>query len=71
MDLHVPDAMVTGYDELIPGLRMPGPDDRHVLAATICGGADVIATLNMRFPDCRAETDEFRAERRRPALVSQ
>lgn len=33
MDKHAVDALVTGYEDLIPGLQLPDPDDRHVLAA--------------------------------------
>src|SRR5437867_10376806 len=51
MDQHATDALVTGYQELIPGLELPDPNDRHVLAAAICARADVIVTLNIRdFP---------------------
>ena len=44
MDQHAVDALVTGYDDLIPGLQLPDPDDRHVLAAAIRSRADVIVT---------------------------
>lgn len=51
MDLHTVDAVVTGYEHLIPGLHLPDPNDRHVLAAAIRCQADVIVTLNLRdFP---------------------
>jgi hypothetical protein len=51
MDKHAADALVTGYEHLIEGLRLPDPNDRHVLAAAIRGRADVIVTSNLRhFP---------------------
>ena len=51
IDLHVVDGLVTGYEHLIPGLLLPDPDDRHVLAAAIRGRADVIVTMNLKdFP---------------------
>ena len=37
MDRHAPDALVAGYEDLIEGLQLPDPDDRHVLAAAIRG----------------------------------
>jgi hypothetical protein len=40
------DAMVTGWEELEPGLLLPDEDDRHVLAAAIRGGAQGIITAN-------------------------
>src|SRR6516225_9259508 len=52
MDKHAEDALVTGYADLIEGLRLPDPDDRHVLAAAMRGRADVIVTANISdFPD--------------------
>lgn len=51
MEAHLDDAMVTGFEPLIPTLVLPDPDDRHIPAAAIHGGASVIVTLNLRhFP---------------------
>jgi predicted nucleic acid-binding protein len=47
MNAHVQDCLVTGYEDLIPALSLPDPDDRHVLAAAIRTGADVIVTANL------------------------
>ena len=33
MDKNAPDALVTGYEDLIPSLSLPDEGDRHVLAA--------------------------------------
>lgn len=53
----VPDAHVTGYAHLIPSLSLPDPDDRHVLAAAITAGADVIVTFNLKdFPAAAMES---------------
>lgn len=47
----VPDCLVTGYEQLIPALKLPDVDDRHVLAAAIVGHADTIVTFNLKdFP---------------------
>lgn len=52
MDMKVRDCLVEHFDELIPSLSLPDPDDRHVLAAAIRGRADVILTYNLKdFPD--------------------
>ena len=52
MAAAVPDSIITGYEALIDGLKLPDPKDRHVLAAAIVGHADVIVTRNLRhFPD--------------------
>lgn len=47
MNAAVPDALVTGYEDLVPSLTLPDPDDRHVLAAAIRAGANVIVTANL------------------------
>ena len=68
MNENAPDALVTGYEHLIPDLDLPDPNDRHILAAAIRGRADVIVTTNVKdFPagvlaefDIDAQTpDEF------------
>jgi hypothetical protein len=53
----VEDCLISGYEELIPTLELPDPDDRHVLAAAIVGQADLIITLNL---------DDFPPERLGP-----
>jgi predicted nucleic acid-binding protein len=52
MDRHTRNALVAGYEALVPALALPDPDDRHVLAAAITGRCDVIVTQNLKdFPD--------------------
>ena len=46
MDQAIPDARVTGHEDLVDGLTLPDPDDRHVLAAAIRCNASVIVTFN-------------------------
>ena len=51
MNDAVRDCIITGYEDLIDSLELPDPDDRHVLAAAIRGGAEVIVTYNLKdFP---------------------
>jgi predicted nucleic acid-binding protein len=52
MNRALRDVLVTGYEGLIEGLNLPDPDDRHVLAAAIRAGAQVIVTMNLDdFPE--------------------
>lgn len=51
MDGHFPEAVVSGYEALIPELDLPDVRDRHVLAAAMHGRASLIVTFNLRdFP---------------------
>jgi predicted nucleic acid-binding protein len=65
MNSHVRDCLVTNYEYLIPYLQLPDPDDRHVLAAGIKGGADVIVTTNLSdFP--KPSLDQYNIEAQHP-----
>lgn len=47
----VDDCLVTGYENLISTISLPDPNDRHVLAAAIKCGAQIIVSENYRdFP---------------------
>jgi predicted nucleic acid-binding protein len=51
MNGAVRDCLITGYEPLMEGLKLPDPDDRHVLAAAVKAGAHVIVTSNLKdFP---------------------
>ncbi len=51
MNRTIRDVRVTGYEPLIDDLSLPDPDDRHVLAAAVKAGAQVIVTFNLKdFP---------------------
>lgn len=78
----VPDWEVTEFQHLLGDLELPDPGDRHVLAAAICGGAQIIVTSNVRdFPSealapygiGAQHPDPFLLERieEAPALVAQ
>lgn len=47
----IPDCIIGHFDHITDKLRLPDPDDRHVLAAAIAGHADAIVTFNLKdFP---------------------
>lgn len=53
MNLAVPDSLIprSKYHALISSLKLPDPGDRHVLAAAIASGAELIITFNTKdFP---------------------
>ncbi len=63
MNQAVRDCLVSGYEPLIEGLKLPDPDDRHVLAAAIKSGAQVIVTRNLKdFPATDLEPWDIEAK---------
>jgi hypothetical protein len=65
MNTRIRDCLVTGYENLIERLTLPDQDDRHVLAAAILAGADVIVTFNLAdFPP--DVLSQFNIEARHP-----
>jgi len=66
------DALVTGWEELEPGIRLPDQDDRHVLAAAIRGSAQGIITANTKdFPAAALEPLGLEAVRPDDFLLDQ
>lgn len=59
----VRDCMVTGFEGLVDGLELPDPKDRHVLAAAIRAGAEIIVTRNLKdFPAARLAPFDVQAQ---------
>jgi len=72
MNAHMRDALVDGHQTLIPALELPDPDDRHVLAAAIKCGADLILTFNLDdFPEHALASYGIGACHADPFLVDQ
>jgi len=47
MNSHVQDCLVSNFEHLIPVINLPDENDRHVVAAAIHSGADLIVTFNL------------------------
>lgn len=59
----VADCIVTDYESLIEGMDLPDPDDRHVLAAAVRCGAQVIVTANLDdFPSEQLDVFDIEAQ---------
>ncbi|MGE4220394.1 MAG: PIN domain-containing protein [Alphaproteobacteria bacterium] len=51
MNRAVLDCLIDGYEHLLPVIRLPDDNDRHVVAAAIHARADAIVTFNLKdFP---------------------
>ncbi|MFI5960521.1 PIN domain-containing protein [Cryptosporangium sp. NPDC051539] len=65
MATAVRDWKVSGYEPLIDSLKLPDPDDRHVLAAAIRARAQVVVTSNLKhFP--KEDLDQWDIEPKSP-----
>lgn len=63
MDRSVRDCLIEGYEYIIPSLKLPDVDDRHILAAAIKGQADIIVTTNLKdFPNSILSEYEIEAQ---------
>ncbi|MEQ8752610.1 MAG: PIN domain-containing protein [Coleofasciculus sp. G1-WW12-02] len=63
MNSYVRDCLITNYEDLIPSLQLPDPDDRHILAAAIKGNVNVIVTFNLSdFPESTLNQYEIEAQ---------
>jgi hypothetical protein len=63
MNDALPGATVSGYEDLIPTVNLPDPDDRHIVAAALAAGASIILTWNLRdFPATTLKKYRLRGE---------
>jgi hypothetical protein len=63
MNEHVLDCLVTGYEDLIPSIDCPDPNDRHVIAAAIKAKCAAIITFNLdHFPSHELKKYEMEAQ---------
>ena len=63
MDSSVRDCLVTGYEPFVETIELPDPGDRHVVAAAIKSGSNLIVTFNLKdFPESALAPLEIEAQ---------
>jgi hypothetical protein len=63
MNTHVLDCLVIDYEDLIPSISCPDPNDRHVIAAAIKGNCAAIITFNLNhFPASELQKYDIEAQ---------
>jgi predicted nucleic acid-binding protein len=63
MDAHVRDSLVRGFESLIDAIELPDKEDRHVVAAAIHAGANLIVTFNLNdFPSAALQRYHLSAQ---------
>lgn len=63
MDAHAEDCLVRDFEPLIDAITLPDAGDRHVVAAAVKCGADVIVTFNLKdFPACTLRLYDMEAQ---------
>lgn len=56
MEMAVEEPIVKGYESLVNNIKLPDPNDRHVVAAAIKTNAELIITFNLKdFPKTKLE----------------
>lgn len=72
MNAAVRDCLVTDYGRLVDTVKLPDPDDRHVVAAAIRARAQLIVTFNLKdFPGDELATWDLEAKHPDDFLVDQ
>ena len=62
MNKHIRGCLVTGFEPLITAIKLPDPDDRHVVATAIHTRAEGIITFNLKdFPEESLEPFNLKA----------